>query len=318
MEFINLGNMLVALVITLALMVSHYLSPLISKIPGAGERRITSFAGGFAVAYVFLHMLPELVEGNAAIGEALKEVVPLTPLLDLGIFLLALFGFTVYYGLELLAQKSAQQGGQATMRVYHLHLFMYCLYNFMITYTMPLRVQTGVFYAVIFTVAMGLHFILSDRNFNRHFHEQFSLGGASAALGLLGRRLAGHCPHRAHQRGAGQPDDRLSIRLHPLQRVQGGAARGGKLLLSVVHHRNGPGHRTVGYRTTGAARGHPRVGLGLGYSRGLAGGQLGGGLGARRHDQAIAHGQHPAGVGRAVRAVGDHDNGHALFAQMLQ
>lgn len=190
MEFINLGNMLVALVITLALMVSHYLSPLISKIPGAGERRITSFAGGFAVAYVFLHMLPELVEGNAAIGEALKEVVPLTPLLDLGIFLLALFGFTVYYGLELLAQKSAQQGGQATMRVYHLHLFMYCLYNFMITYTMPLRVQTGVFYAVIFTVAMGLHFILSDRNFNRHFHEQFSLGGrllllASLAAGWL-------------------------------------------------------------------------------------------------------------------------------------
>ncbi len=186
MEFIKLGNMLVALAITLALMVSHYLSPLIAKIPGAGERRITSFAGGFAVAYVFLHMLPELVEGNTAIGEALKEVVPLTPLLDLGIFLLALFGFTLYYGLELLAQKSASRGGRATVRVYHLHLGMYCLYNFLITYTMPLRVQTGVFYALIFTVAMSLHFILSDRNFNRHFHAQFSLVGRLLLLGSLG------------------------------------------------------------------------------------------------------------------------------------
>lgn len=188
MEFINLGSILGALVITLVLMISHYLSPLIGRIPGVSERKVTSFAGGVAVAYVFLHMLPELVEGNEAIGEALREVVRLTPLLDLGIFILALAGFTLYYGLELLAQRAAGQSPQAAARVYHLHLFMYCLYNFLITYTMPLRVQTGLFYAVIFTAAMALHFILSDRNFNRHFHDRFSLGGR---LVLLASLLAG-------------------------------------------------------------------------------------------------------------------------------
>jgi len=185
LEFINLGSELVALIITLALMVSHYLSPLIRRIPGISERQAASFAGGVAVAYVFLHMLPELVEGNATVGRVLSRVEHLTPLLDLGIFMVALLGFTLYYGLELLAQKAAVKSPEAEGKVYALHLGMYCLYNFLITYTMPLRVQTGLVYALIFTVAMALHFILSDRNFNRHFPKRFSLGGRLILLGSL-------------------------------------------------------------------------------------------------------------------------------------
>lgn len=188
MEFINLGSNLWALVITAVLMATHYLSPLIKHIPGLGEKRLGSFAGGVAVAYVFLHMLPELVEGNEAVGAALEGVVALTPLLDLAIFILALTGFTIFYGLELLAARAGQQGGQAQLGAYYLHLFMYCLYNFLITYTMPLRVQTGAVYAVIFTVAMALHFVFTDRNFNRNFHAQFSIAGR---LILVGSLLAG-------------------------------------------------------------------------------------------------------------------------------
>ncbi|RJX30560.1 MAG: hypothetical protein C4525_12590 [Desulfarculus sp.] len=188
MEFIRLGSILGALVITLLLMISHYLSPLIGRLPGASERKVTSFAGGVAVAYVFLHMLPGLVEGNQAIGQALRDVARLTPLLDLAIFILALAGFTLYYGLELLAQRAAGREPRAALRVYYLHLGMYGLYNFLITYTMPLRVQTGVFYAAIFSAAMALHFILSDRGLNRHFRAHFDLGGR---LTLVGALLAG-------------------------------------------------------------------------------------------------------------------------------
>ncbi len=188
MEFINLGSIEVALVITLILMASHYLSPLISRVPGLGQARVGSFAGGVAVSYVFLHMLPELVEGNQAIGRVLETVVPLTPLIDLGIFFLALVGFSLYYGLELVAGRAKARGGQAAAGAYYLHLCMYCLYNFLITYTMPLRVQTGFSFAAIFTIAMALHFVLTDRGFNRHFHDHFSLAGR---LLLLASLLAG-------------------------------------------------------------------------------------------------------------------------------
>ncbi len=46
------------------------------------ESRAGSFAGGLAVAYVFLHRLPEIAEGNEAIGETLSDVVEPTPLTD--------------------------------------------------------------------------------------------------------------------------------------------------------------------------------------------------------------------------------------------
>ncbi|MCF8033784.1 MAG: ZIP family metal transporter [Desulfarculaceae bacterium] len=186
MEFINLGSILEALVITLVLMLTHYLSPLIGRVPGGNERRLRSFAGGVAVAYVFLHMLPELVEGKDAVGEVLGQVEHLTPLLDLAIFLVALIGFTIYYGLELLATRQAERSPRAEGQVYALHLGAYCLYNFLITYTMPLRVQTGLGYAVIFTAAMALHFTFTDRGLNRHFPRRFHYKGRLLLVASLG------------------------------------------------------------------------------------------------------------------------------------
>lgn len=186
MEFIRLGSIVEALVITLVLMLTHYLSPLVGRVPGGNEKRLRSLAGGVAVAYVFLHMLPELVEGRDAVGEVLRRVEHLTPLLDLGIFMVALMGFTIYYGLELLATHSAERSPSAEGRVYALHLGMYCLYNFLITYTMPLRVQTGLGYAMIFTVAMALHFTFTDRGLNRHFPRRFNHGGRLLLVGSLG------------------------------------------------------------------------------------------------------------------------------------
>jgi len=61
------------------------------------------------VAYVFLHLLPEIAEGNKAIGEALSDVLRPTPLADLGIFLVALAGFTAFYGLERLADRNSER-----------------------------------------------------------------------------------------------------------------------------------------------------------------------------------------------------------------
>lgn len=186
MEFINLGSIIEALAITLVLMLSHYFSPLAVRAARGNERRLRSFAGGVAVAYVFLHMLPELVEGKDSVGQLLSRVEHLTPLLDLGIFLVALTGFTLYYGLELLAAHQADKSPEAQGKVYALHLGMFCLYNFLITYTMPLRVQTGLGYAMIFTAAMALHFTFTDRGLARNFPQRFNHGGRLILVGSLG------------------------------------------------------------------------------------------------------------------------------------
>jgi hypothetical protein len=167
---------------------------------------------------VFLHLLPEIAEGNQAIGEALSDTLEPTPLLDLGIFLVAVAGFAVFYGLERLADAAAprsapadrpaavrtpeQAGGPAATgapgptasggearrepaSVYWLHLGSFVVYNVLITYTMPLRLRTGILFAVLFTVAMGLHFVLTDRGLEEHYPRRFAVSGRFVLAGAL-------------------------------------------------------------------------------------------------------------------------------------
>jgi len=181
MDFIHLGSIDVALVITLGLMFCHIFSPRLLKYPLFRSLRFASFAGGAAVSYVFLHMLPSLIEAKEPLGHALSQVKLLSPLFDILIFIVALLGFNVYYGLECFAEYKAEKGGSQRDN-YYLHLFMFSLYNFLITYTMPLRVQTSLFFAIIFTVTMGLHFILVDRRLNQYFPLLFERSGRPILL----------------------------------------------------------------------------------------------------------------------------------------
>ncbi len=69
-----------------------------------------------------------------------------------------------------------------------MHLAGFAVYNALITYTMPLRFRTGVAFAVLFTVAMGLHFVLTDRTLAEHYGARF---GRAARLVLVGALLLG-------------------------------------------------------------------------------------------------------------------------------
>jgi hypothetical protein len=106
-----------ALVAAVALAALHLAAPHIRRLPLVPERATGSFAGGLAVAYVFLHLLPEIAEGNEAIGAALSDVVEPTPLVDLGIFLVALAGFAAFYGLQRLADRQAPAPARSAVPV---------------------------------------------------------------------------------------------------------------------------------------------------------------------------------------------------------
>ena len=218
MEANTWQSLLGALAVTVALALLHLAAPRIRKLPLVPESAMASFAGGLAAAYVFLHLLPEIAEGNEAIGEALSDVLRPTPLVELGIFLVALVGFVVFYGLERAARKHGAQGegprelspaGVAAAgrvgrsapgrpagpeasagrvsnsRVYVLHLGSFMVYNALITYTMPLRLRTGLLFALLFAVAMGLHFVLTDRGLEEHYPDRFDSRGRFALAGAL-------------------------------------------------------------------------------------------------------------------------------------
>ncbi|MFN8121370.1 MAG: hypothetical protein U0237_02965 [Thermoleophilia bacterium] len=170
-----------ALLIAGALVAVHLAAPRMRRIPGVPERVVASAAGGIAVSYVFLHLLPELVEGNESIGRLLEDRVDPTPLLDLAIFTVALAGFAAFYGLERLARRA----GDESPGIFRLHLGAFAVYNALITYTMPLRLRTGAGFAVLFSVAMALHFVLTDRGLSRHYPRRFARSGRAVLAGAL-------------------------------------------------------------------------------------------------------------------------------------
>ena len=177
---------ILALASTLALAALHLLAPQIRRLPLVPEHATASFAGGLAVSYVFLHLLPELARGNIELRELFEETGEPSPLVELAIFVVALVGFCIFYGLERLAERSRAARGHGASagetdtahtsytNVFWVHLGSFLVYNAVITYTLSSNYRTGVGFAVLFTIAMGLHFVLSDRGLEEHYGRQFT------------------------------------------------------------------------------------------------------------------------------------------------
>ncbi|MCL9683029.1 hypothetical protein [Legionella maioricensis] len=184
MLWINAPHLWIAFAATFFLVMFHYLSPWIANRLPENGRAFVSFAGGVAVAYVFLEMLPNLVEYNKPIGDFLLKNQWLTPFTELLIYIFALCGFLIYYGFDLLAERYRDERHSDGL-VYGLHLVMFCVYNFLITYTMSLRALSSITATILFTLAMALHFVLTDRKFCHFYPTRFNHVGRFLLISAL-------------------------------------------------------------------------------------------------------------------------------------
>ncbi len=167
---------IVASILTIVMAGSHYVSPLLKRIKWLKPRIITSFASGVVVAYVFLHMLPSLVESRDSISELLSKTTRMTPFKDLIVFMSALIGFEIFYFTERYCSYGSIKAGIDKKHLFWLNLVLYFIYNFLITYTLLLIVETSEYYSILFSLAIGLHFVLTDNHFQRHFKDYFKTG----------------------------------------------------------------------------------------------------------------------------------------------
>lgn len=148
-----------------------------------------SGAGGISVAYVFLHLLPELAKGQEAIREAASGALRY---LDQHAYLLALGGLIVFYGLERAAQQSHSKHKRNVedetpdKQIFWLHMASFSVYNVLIGYLLvsdfdEMRSLT------FFFIAMALHFVVTDFGLREHFKQTYHRIGRwllSAAIAL--------------------------------------------------------------------------------------------------------------------------------------
>ncbi len=160
----------------LSICIVHYFAPQIRPHLRKYEPYVNSFAGGMAVTYIFVHLLPEINEGHEVIGEL--------------IYLFILLGFVIYYGLERrLRLSQLKKEGNYEVSGFSLSLGGYWVYNFIIVFGIPASISASPLHLALVTVAMGLHLLHSDFEMGSKHPKLFDNYGRYLLVGAI---LAGY------------------------------------------------------------------------------------------------------------------------------
>ena len=130
-----------------------------------------SIAGGVSVAYVFGHVLPELSAGQQAISKAFERA-PLY--LEHHVYLVALRGLALFYGVERLAissrrrQRNDKGEDETSPAVFWIHIASFAIYNLSIGYLLLHREDMTARGLAIYFAAMSLHYLVTDHGLRAH------------------------------------------------------------------------------------------------------------------------------------------------------
>jgi hypothetical protein len=141
--------------------------------------RWLSAAGGISVAYVLVHLLPELARGQASVADS-----GAIGFVEDHVYIVTLLGFAVFYGVELVSRRH-ESGEGSPAGAFWLSMGSFAIYNAIIGYLVVHREEDGTRTLVFFTLALGLHFVVNDHALReRHRDAYHDLGRWLIVLAL--------------------------------------------------------------------------------------------------------------------------------------
>ena len=177
---------LIAAVLAITLAAAHFFAYRVSQLSSKTQDVLASVGGGAAIAYIFVHLLPELALGGRELTELdIAQFTP-TPVTEAGLFLVAMVGLVTFFVLDV----RTDQGRASTTTNFRVHLLSFAAISAIYAYTLPSLVTTGLDYAVLFTVVIAAHLLLADRALARAHPQQFEhqtrwVGIAAVGVGLF-------------------------------------------------------------------------------------------------------------------------------------
>lgn len=132
-----------------------------------------SIGGGATVAYVFVLLLPEVSEAALEVGATAGEAL----LAEQRVYLVALLGFVVFYGVEVFATQQLGEETAVSSLVFWIHTAIFALYSAVIGYLLFHQEATTVSNLLFYALAMALHFSITDHGLRRHHGPEFDRVG---------------------------------------------------------------------------------------------------------------------------------------------
>ena len=183
------------LIAALILTAIHFCGPVIRRSLRRRAELVASFGGGVAVAYVFLSLFPEIELAHEWLGDTVHAVT--------------LFSFLFFYGLEvwLLAHRRQPnresaipvsggdhlEDGHHSARVFWWHIVLSWFYTAMVIFALPEESSQDLGFAIVGSLAVGLHLIYKDYVLHSHHQEGFEERGRYV---LAGAPMAGWLAHQ--------------------------------------------------------------------------------------------------------------------------
>ena len=112
------------------------------------------------MAYVFVHLLPELVSGGSELSETIGMIhyAP-TNFVEVHSFFVAFLGVLVVFSIDVLAQHQMSLSSISSW----LHLSSFAPTNYLYAYSLPSLISAGILYGFIYSC--GSHSCFACRSF---------------------------------------------------------------------------------------------------------------------------------------------------------
>ena len=168
------SNLIYTIICALGLALIHLYASKLKFLDTIPRSRWLSMASGVSVAYVFIHLLPDLNEHQEVFAES-----EIFSFIEHHVYVMALVGLVVFYGLErTVIQLQREDGGnRAESGIYWLHIASFALYNALIGYLLFHREESGLIGLFVYAIAMGLHFIVNDYGLHQDHRKTYYRSG---------------------------------------------------------------------------------------------------------------------------------------------
>lgn len=130
-----------------------------------------SVAGGISMAYVFVHLLPALGD-----GQNLLRTTGVLPYLEHHVYLLAFGGVLLFYAAEVWGSRPVRELTGWTP-AFALRLGAFALVNFLVGYALGSQDDPEIRPIVLFTSALGVHFVVNDHAMRESFADIYDRQG---------------------------------------------------------------------------------------------------------------------------------------------
>jgi hypothetical protein len=176
----------VSLLFALGFVLIHFSSKYMKFLDAVPRSRFLSIAGGVAVAYVFIHLLPELSHYQ----QLMSDIRDKDFAIEHQAYFIAMLGLAAFYGLERMVKVSKKNGDSAHARpgVFWIHVGSFFLYNAIIGYLLVRGYDRSLWNLIFYFFALAVHFLTNDHGLRKSHNELYDRYGRWLLAGgvLLG------------------------------------------------------------------------------------------------------------------------------------